>query len=137
MEEPIYQRKGIRLASLNHSCPLDEWYDAVVRKTESELSLLDICRMLRQEVLLDIAMPLARKILIKSPFCGELYDGQLFKLFIQILNVDPDERKVEFFNALIFKIREEIDLYEWILKEDRMEYEELVKQFVDLHKELL
>jgi len=57
--------------------PLEEWFNAILEKTEDELTIGDVCRMLRQRMCSKCAMHRAVEILRKDPFAGELYDGQL------------------------------------------------------------
>ncbi|WP_092247515.1 contact-dependent growth inhibition system immunity protein [Butyrivibrio sp. INlla21] len=69
----------------SNASPLELWYNGLINKSIDELSILDISRMLRQGVLLDMAMTKAMDILISNPFEGEIYDGDLLKQVIRAL----------------------------------------------------
>lgn len=57
--------------------PLEEWFNAILEKTEDELTIGDVCRLLRQRMCSKCAMHRAVEILREDPFAGEIYDGQL------------------------------------------------------------
>ena len=57
--------------------PLHEWFNNILEKTEDELTIGDVCRMLRQRMCSKCAMERAVDILRDDPFAGEIYDGQL------------------------------------------------------------
>ncbi len=57
--------------------PLTEWFNSILEKTEDELTIGDVCRMLRQRMCSKCAMERAVEILRGDPFAGEIYDGQL------------------------------------------------------------
>lgn len=57
---------------------LTEWYNVVMEKTVGELTVSDVCRMLRQKIFSVVAIGCAIHMLEDDPFLGELYEGQLF-----------------------------------------------------------
>lgn len=56
---------------------LDEWFNSIMNKDVDQLTVADICRMLRQRICSVVAIDKAIKFLDKDPFIGELYEGQL------------------------------------------------------------
>ncbi len=66
MDLPICKMKNVEVSELKRESPLDNWFFSLVQKRISELSLLDISRMLRQHVYTDIAVNEAYKILLKT-----------------------------------------------------------------------
>ncbi|MBR1824321.1 MAG: hypothetical protein IJ779_08835 [Ruminococcus sp.] len=56
---------------------LDEWFNSIMEKTVEELTIADICRMLRQKICSVVAIGKAIDMLDEDPFVGELYEGQL------------------------------------------------------------
>ncbi|MCM1180984.1 MAG: contact-dependent growth inhibition system immunity protein [Clostridium sp.] len=126
--EKIYRIKNIDTAQLESQSPLGQWFADLVNKQIEELSLLDISRMLRQEVLLDIAMPLTLERLLKNPFEGEMYEGQLLELYIRCLRKYPiaGERKTYLYLHGIAS--RNIDLYDWLDVHSRQEYKKILDE---------
>lgn len=56
--------------------PLQKWYNQLIDKTLSEITVADVLRMIRQKMFIDLAMPKAIKFLQDDVFIGDLYDGQ-------------------------------------------------------------
>ena len=111
MGAAIYEIKGLNLENLARESPLDQWFYKVVQKQVSQLDLLDISRMLRQEVFLDIAIPVTEQFLLKNPLCGEMYDGQLMELLVRVLEAHPEERYKVRYQMLKERILPDIDWY--------------------------
>lgn len=49
MKDPIYKIKNININKLDKISPLDNWFYQLIVKSEDELNILDISRMLRQK----------------------------------------------------------------------------------------
>lgn len=128
MNLPIYKIKEVKLDSLKKESQLDKWYFTMIQKSVDELSLLDISRMLRQNIYLDIAIPLTWKKLLENPFCGELYDGQLLELLVRVVQQDPEIKRTNFFEQYKADIEKKINDHEWNNDEEKEEYISLVKQ---------
>lgn len=92
MKEAIYETKGLRLEDLKRGSALDDWFYEMVQKQVVQLNLLDVSRMLRQEVYLDIAIPAAEHYLRLDPLTGEMYEGQLQELLLRVLEAHPEIR---------------------------------------------
>lgn len=67
--DDIYKIKGIELEKVKQNSPLDQWFYGMIQKKESELTLLDLSRLLRQDIYFDTAIPLAWKNTLATPFC--------------------------------------------------------------------
>lgn len=63
----------------NDEFSLQKWYNMVMDKTPAELTVGDVCRMLRQKIFSVVAIGRAIEILEGDPFAGELFDGQLME----------------------------------------------------------
>lgn len=61
---------------------LEKWYSVIDTKDEMDYSVEDICRMLRQDYLVERAVQTGIKFLQKDPFIGGLHSGELIKAFI-------------------------------------------------------
>ncbi|MCR4997527.1 MAG: hypothetical protein K6A61_09545 [Butyrivibrio sp.] len=85
--------------------------------------------MLRQNVLLPLAMSKAMELLINNPFAGEMYDGDLLKQVVNVMKnhgVTIDKRIADQFIELASK---EKKTFECEFVEDKADYEELLDDF--------
>ena len=57
--------------------PVEEWFNAVMEKTEDKLTVSDVSRMLRQKIFSVVAINRAIEMLKDDIFTGEMYEGQL------------------------------------------------------------
>ncbi len=77
--------KEIYNLEYDHSpLPLPQWYNKLIDKTDAELDLLDIHRMIQQDVLKDLAVNKAIEVLNTNPFEGYFYDGQFVELLAEV-----------------------------------------------------
>ena len=83
----------------DNSCDssLGRWYNRFIEKEEKELNIEDICRMLRQDLLVEVATPIGIQHLYDNPFCGELYEGELLQCFIRDQKDQIYDNKTDFF----------------------------------------
>ena len=56
--------------------PLAAEYREILLKTENELTIKDICYLIRQGFIPDVAFPKMIQSLKENPLCGEYYDGE-------------------------------------------------------------
>lgn len=129
MKSAIYKLKGVELKELKRESPLDEWFYEMVQKSMDMLTIDDISHMLRQEIYLDIAIPLACQQLLNNPLCGEMYDGQMLELLIRVFINNPDLKRGDFYVAFEKKIQRIHGAYNW-----DNEYERLLLKFKELFK---
>ena len=76
MNKNTIKPKSIRQSSL------EKWYSEIVSKDENDYSVEDICRMLRQDNLVERAVQIGIEFLKKDPFVGNVYNGELLSAFI-------------------------------------------------------
>jgi hypothetical protein len=98
-------------------------------KEENELDILDISRMLRQDVFPDIAIPIVWKILKENPFEGEIYEGQLLVLLIRNLSNNPKKKNKEEYNEFMKLMEVKKHKYFKDNLEGKEDYENLVFKF--------
>ena len=108
--------------------PLQEWFNALLEKTEDELTIADVCRMLRQRMCSKCAMNRAVTILREDPFAGELYDGQLMSTLY-----GSKEKYLRLFYDDITPILEHAEVEAlrrvWSSDEERTEYLKIAEAF--------
>jgi len=63
---------------------LINWYNQLIDKTYNDLSVSDVCKMIRQDILKDIAIQKAVDLFICDPYCGEYYDGGLLDVLVSL-----------------------------------------------------
>jgi len=102
-----------------------KWYNTVIDKNIEEINVGDVCRMLRQNMFKDIAIPKAIDFLIQNPFAGELFEGELLETIFR----KRDEELCGYYTSL----KEIIDKgliqnkeYDWLIEEQRKEFGELL-----------
>lgn len=59
--------------------PLQKWYNQLIDKTPSEITVADVLRMIRQKQFINLAMSKAIKFLQDDVFIGETYDGEMLE----------------------------------------------------------
>lgn len=109
---------------------MEIWYNQILDKTPEELSLFDVLRMIRQELFLEEAIPALLAYLIEDPRCGDISnDDALIKLSeIDTKQLKPYRSQIE---AILKKINNDIDKYEWCYPEEKDEFLEVVSKIKD------
>lgn len=108
---------------------LDKWYARLINKTADEIDLEDVSRMLTQNVFIDLGIKKAIEILSEDAIAGVFYDGQLLEL---LSAVDLDEFKdLSQLKLLLQEINNNLSNFDWSSKEDQIEYNELLTNFLN------
>ena len=63
--------------------PLEQWFAALTKKTEKELTVADTERMFRQNILREVAARRTIVFLQKDPLEGEVYPGELIEYIVR------------------------------------------------------
>ncbi|MCM1500922.1 MAG: contact-dependent growth inhibition system immunity protein [Clostridium sp.] len=132
METTIYELKGIKLKDIKQDSPLDKWFYEMVQKKINMLTIGDISRMLRQEVYLDIAVPLAEERLLDDPLCGEMYEGEVIVLLTRVLINHPSAKENVFYMTFEKRIKYMNETHEWDSNYEKAEYEKIISKFRQL-----
>lgn len=132
MVNAIYKIKNLDLSKINKNSSLDKWFYEMIQKNVDGLTLKDISRMLRQEIYLDIALPVAYKMVLSDPFCGEMYVGEMIELLTRVYISYPNEREKNFCTELIQKVQQQSDTFDWGSDYEKEEYGNLIAQFNSL-----
>ena len=108
--------------------PLQEWFNTILEKTEDELTIADVCRMLRQRMCSKCAMKRAVDLLREDPFAGEIYEGQLMSTLY-----GSKEKYLCLFYADILPILENAEIlslsHNWANEEEKSEYLKIAEAF--------
>lgn len=131
----IAELKNVDITSFNNYYGLEKWYINMLSKKISELNLRDISTMLRQDVYVDIALPIVWRILCESPFEGEMWEGQLLELLIKYFADHKSALDSIECNSFLENLDEKIEKHEWDSEEKKEKYREYVARFDCLVKD--
>ena len=105
--------------------PLQKWYNQLVDKTLSEITVADVLRMIRQKQFINLAMSRAIKFLQDDVFIGESYDGEMLEKISEmdssfLMSYTEDLKSITK-NAL-----EKSVIHEWSYDGEKDEFKETV-----------
>lgn len=111
-------------------CGFDKWYIELLSKRIKELDENDVYRMLRQEILIEVAVYKAIEIIKHNPLAGEMYDGQFLEL---LYSMDTSKYKncIPQVKDILKEIRENISAFEWMCEDDAKAYSVVVEKFIN------
>lgn len=107
--------------------PLQEWYNELLDKEVSELTVFDVLRMLRQNVLPEVALLCAVKGVLENIYVGDAYDGQVLEALTRL-----EDELLKPYAQVLQDLLEEAEalneVHDWSYEGEREEFEEVVKQ---------
>ena len=113
-------------SSINSS--LVRWYNKLLDKAVSELDVTDVSKMIRQDILKEVAVDKAICLFMDNPYAGEMQDGDLLSL---LLSVAPNSLVTtnNYEHMLVFTTLIESDYlhFEWQNIECRDKFAENIK----------
>lgn len=132
MQKTISELYNVKEIKLNkNSTSLESWFNSVIYKNITQITLSDVLRMIRQQLFLEIALEKAIELLKNNPFVGEYYSGELFE---HLLKINP--RLLKKFDREIKKIIINIkaNINEINNEEEKNEIEQASQKIADLIK---
>ena len=123
INKTLREISGEQFIAKKDASPLEQWYGELLGKTLDEISLADVSRMLRQNVLPEIAIPKAINILSKDPFDGEFYDGELLKHLSDALSKSTIEFDHSQLQSIVKKADSEKESFDWGCEDDKRDFE--------------
>ena len=107
---------------------LDEWFNCIMEKTVDELTIADICRMLRQKICSVVAIGKAIDMLEKDPFTGDLYEGQLM---LTLYNAKEKYlcRRYDDIEPLLEKAAFSSKTHDWASEYEKFDYLHTIEAF--------
>lgn len=132
MQKTISELYNVKEIKLNkNSTSLEIWFNSVIYKNITQITLSDVLRMIRQQLFLEIALEKAIELLKNNPFVGEYYSGELFE---HLLKINP--RLLKKFDREIKKIIINIkaNINEINNEEEKNEIEQASQKIADLIK---
>lgn len=110
--------------------PLQKWYNELIDKCASEITVSDVLKMIRQKEFIELAVLKSIDLLKYNPLVGELYDGELLEKLYTINKVNLQEHYDEI-QIILSKAVIQSDNNEWLCEEEREEFNSLINQFMD------
>lgn len=105
--------------------PLQKWYNQLIDKKISEITVSDVLRMIRQKQFINLAMTKAIFFLQDNVFIGESYDGEMLEKISEMdgmfLTGYADDLKNITKNAL-----EKSSMHEWSYEGEDDEFKEVI-----------
>jgi len=133
MNEPtLAEMKKMDPEALESHYGLEIWHRSVLAKRPSELNLRDLSTMLRQDLYADIALPIAWESLLRSPFEGEMWDGQLLEIVVEYLTRHPIACRSIQGKEFIEKLGTRLEEYEWDYENGPSNNQQAVNRLADL-----
>lgn len=77
----------------NLNSGLVNWYNRLLDKKVDELDAVDVSKMIRQDILKEVAIDRAIDLFLSNPFDGEMQDGDLLALLIVNSNLIKNGKK--------------------------------------------
>ena len=102
---------------------LTKWYNKVIDKSIDELNVTDVFRMIRQNILKDIAVYRAIELFLTDPFDGEMQDGDLLALLVSCGAEVVKSKQIEPLVAMILKLENEISDFDWANENSKLLFE--------------
>ena len=105
--------------------PLQKWYNQLIDKTLSEITVADVLRMIRQKQFINPAMSKAIKFLQDDVFIGESYDGEMLE---KISEMDSSflMSYTEDLKSITKDALEKSVIHEWSYDGEKDEFKEIV-----------
>ena len=131
MEEKI--KDVYKVEKLKGNDSLVEWHNSVIEKTETELTVADVARCIRQNIFVEVAYEMLIVYLMHDSYAGDMFPGELMEKASEV----GSELILKYSNSLkeiIEKAEIFIENNNWECEEDREEFSESVirlKKLVD------
>lgn len=115
---------GLELYNSDFQSSLTDWYNELIFKSENELNVSDVSRMIRQNLLKDVAIDKAIELFCVDPYDGEMFEGDLIALLVSCGSSLNRSSKVALLQATILKVEKECSKYDWLDEESKSNFEQ-------------
>ena len=102
---------------------LTKWYNRLIGKCENELNVSDVSRMIRQDILRDVAINRAIDLFLLEPFDGEMQDGGLLALLVACGSEVLVNTRIDLVIAMINNLDNSIKEFDWDNNHNRSLFE--------------
>lgn len=101
---------------------LIDWYNSVIDKSVDELSVLDVSKMVRQNILREVAIDRAIELFFIDPFDGEIKNGDLLALLVSCSAEVVNNKKAETLASRMANLENEISGFDWVDEDEKMQF---------------
>ena len=108
---------------------LDEWFNALINKKITNLNINDLCRMIKQDIFIEVAIDRAFEFLKLNPLEGDVYDGQLLEVLFSV-DVEKTSEHKERLKEILMDVKGNVEIDNFISAEDFNEFKKLVEKFL-------
>ena len=118
----LKEKYNLSYDSSGFNSGLIDWYNKLIDKSYEAISIEDIAKMIRQDILKDIAIVKAVDLFFEDPFDGEYDDGDLLNSLasLEFKNID---------NKKILKLKQQLNNLQSTYLEFEWEQVELKERF--------
>ncbi|MBA4538749.1 hypothetical protein H1Z61_16850 [Bacillus aquiflavi] len=98
----------------NFGSGLIKWYNSLIDKKIEELTVTDISKMIRQDILKNLALEKSIDLFILNPYDGEYQDGELLKLILSSVNINKlSINKLNMLNDKVTELKQSYLEFDW------------------------
>jgi len=115
---------------------LINWYNKLIDKSYEELVSADVCKMIRQGILNDVATQRAVDLFFEDPYDGEHNDGELLGLLVSLNFNQICRSDIIKLTELLRHLKQDYTRFEWLDEESQAKYGEDIDKILQ-KKELL
>ena len=114
----------------NAQYPLQIWYNDLLDKTENDLTVFDVVRMIRQRKFIKLAVEIAFRFLNEDPFCGDCYTGELLEKVTGLEHKLIESHREDIINVVSL-CESSLQSYEWT---DDFEKDDFICMLAEIKK---
>ena len=103
---------------------LIRWYNKVINKSVDELKITDVAKMIRQNILLDIAIKQAIELFFLAPYNGEYQNGDILSLLVTLDLSQIDNDKLKKLKIFIQELKNKYAYFDWENEKSKDKYAE-------------
>lgn len=116
-KQTIKNTYNLSYGDLKVNSGLIKWYNRLLDKTADELDEIDVSKMIRQDILVDLAIDSAINILKDNPYAGEMYDGDVLNSLNSLVKnerVNIDQlKKLKKLKNIVGEFKGRVSEFEW------------------------
>ncbi|ECE6401407.1 hypothetical protein FNJ07_23350 [Salmonella enterica subsp. salamae] len=110
-KQTIKNTYNLSYGDLKVNSGLIKWYNRLLDKTAVELDEIDISKMIRQDILVDLAIDSAINILKDNPYAGEMYDGDVLNSLNSL--VKNERVNIDQLKNIVGEFKGRVSEFEW------------------------
>lgn len=115
-----YDKSGFNSSLIN-------WYNQLIDKFYNQLDVIDVCKMIRQDILKEVAIKRMIDLFLEDPYAGEFSDGGLLNMIIELKIKKNEFPRLDELKAMLNKLKIAYDKFDWIDQESKQLFVENLK----------